>query len=233
MTNVKADRAGKSGVDKSGSAVDEPRRGRGRPQLRSDEETRSIVLEAARAEFAHSGYAATSMENLARRAGVSTKTLYRLFPNKPALFEAMVTERIDRFVSIVKLRGCEGGDIETALTEALMVCAELMLDGDVIALQRVIVAESDNFPDIAETFYRRAIMRTQDTLSSWLRAEQKRGTIELDDTDAAAGMLLGMLAFQPHRSVMFGHRPPLSREDRELRAKTCATLFLSGCRRSR
>jgi len=46
-------------------------------------------------------------------------------------------------------------------------------------------------------------------------------------------MLLGMLAFQPHRSVMFGHRPPLSREDRELRAKTCATLFLSGCRRSR
>jgi len=228
MTNVKADRE-----SKSGSAAVEPRRGRGRPQMRSDEETRSIILEAARAEFAHSGYAATSMESLARHAGVSTKTLYRLFPNKPALFEAMVTVRIDRFVSIVKLRACEGGNIETALTEALMVCAELMLDGDVIALQRVILAESDNFPDIAETFYRRAITRTQDTLANWLRAEQKRGAIELDDADAAAGMLLGMLAFQPHRSVMFGHRPPLSREDRELRAKTCATLFLSGCRRSR
>ena len=228
MTNVKADRAGKSD-----SAAAEPRRGRGRPQLRSDEETRSIVLEAARAEFAHSGYAATSMENLARRAGVSTKTLYRLFPNKPALFEAMVTERIDRFVSIVKLRGCEGGDIETALTEALMVCAELMLDGDVIALQRVIVAESDNFPDIAETFYRRAIMRTQDTLSSWLRAEQKRGTIELDDTDAAAGMLLGMLAFQPQRAVMFGHAPALGREELERRARICAELFLKGCARGR
>ena len=114
-----------------------------------------------------------------------------------------------------------------------MVCAELMLDGDVIALQRVIVAESDKFPDIAETFYRRAITRTQDTLANWLRAEQKRGTIELDDADAAAGMLLGMLAFQPHRSVMFGHRPPLSREEREQRAKTCARLFLRGCRRSR
>lgn len=228
MTNVKADR-----VNKSDSAVVEPRRGRGRPQLRSDEETRSIILEAARAEFAHSGYAATSMESLARHAGVSTKTLYRLFPNKPALFEAMVTVRIDRFVSIVKLRACEGGDIETALTEALMVCAELMLDGDVIALQRVILAESDNFPDIAETFYRRAITRTQDTLANWLRAEQKRGAIELDDADAAAGMLLGMLAFQPHRSVMFGHRPAPTREERELRAKTCAKLFLRGCRRLR
>jgi AcrR family transcriptional regulator len=228
MTKVKAHE-----VNKSDGAVVEPRRGRGRPQMRSDEETRSIILEAARAEFAHSGYAATSMESLARHAGVSTKTLYRLFPNKPALFEAMVTVRIDRFVSIVKLRACEGGDIETALTEALMVCAELMLDGDVIALQRVILAESDNFPDIAETFYRRAITRTQDTLANWLRAEQKRGAIELDDADAAAGMLLGMLAFQPHRSVMFGHRPAPTREERELRAKTCAKLFLRGCRRLR
>jgi len=228
MTKVKAHE-----VNKSDGAVVEPRRGRGRPQLRSDEETRSIILEAARAEFAHSGYAATSMESLARHAGVSTKTLYRLFPNKPALFEAMVTVRIDRFVSIVKLRACEGGNIETALTEALMVCAELMLDGDVIALQRVILAESDNFPDIAETFYRRAITRTQDTLANWLRAEQKRGAIELDDADAAAGMLLGMLAFQPHRSVMFGHRPAPTREERELRAKTCAKLFLRGCRRLR
>ena len=50
-------------------------------------------------EFADSGYAATSMESVARRAGVSTKTLYRLIPNKAALFEAMVTDRIDRFVS--------------------------------------------------------------------------------------------------------------------------------------
>src|SRR5215471_16435192 len=105
-----------NGMDESGGA-DEPRRGRGRPQLRSDEETRALILEAARYEFSHSGYAATSMENVARRASVSTKTLYRLVPNKAALFEAMVTERIDGFISVVKLRACDGGDIEAALTE--------------------------------------------------------------------------------------------------------------------
>src|ERR1700757_1348801 len=89
--------------------VDEPPR-RGRPQVRSDEETRAVIFDAARHEFAHSGYAATSMESVARRAGVSTKTLYRLIPNKVALFEAMVTERIDRFVSVVNLGACKGGD---------------------------------------------------------------------------------------------------------------------------
>src|SRR5712691_12233361 len=119
------------------------KRCRGRPQVRPDDETRRIVYEAARHEFAASGYAATSMENVARSAGVSTKTLYRLIPNKAALFEAMVTERIDRFASVVKLRACKGGDVEAALAEALIVCAELILDGDVIALQRVILGESD------------------------------------------------------------------------------------------
>ena len=224
MTVVKSD-------ERDYGAADEPRRGRGRPQLRSDEETRALILEAARYEFSHSGYAATSMENVARRASVSTKTLYRLVPNKAALFEAMVTARIDGFISVVKLRACDDDDIEAALTEALLVCAELMLDGDVIALQRVILADSDKFPDIAETFYRRAITRTQDTLANWLQAQQKRGAIELDDADAAAGMLLGMLAFQPHRSVMFGHRPAPTKEEREFRAKACARLFLRGCRR--
>ena len=133
-------------------AADEPRRGRGRPQLRSDEETRALILEAARYEFSHSGYAATSMENVARRASVSTKTLYRLVPNKAALFEAMVTERTDGFISVVKLRACDGGDIEAALTEALLVCAELMLDGDVIALQRVILATATSFRILRRPF---------------------------------------------------------------------------------
>src|SRR5215475_5304884 len=224
MTIVKA--------DKVGEGADETRRGRGRPQLRSDEETRTIIVEAARYEFSHSGYAATGMENVARRAGVSTKTLYRLLPNKAAVFEAMVTERIEVFVSTVKLRACEGGDVEAALTEALIVCADLILDGEVIALQRVIVGDSDKFPDIAETFFHKAITPTQNALANWLRAQVKRGTIELDDADTDAGMLLGMLALQPLRATLFGHRPPPTRDERAQRARTCARLFLRGCRRS-
>src|SRR6516165_7218779 len=111
----------------------EGRRCRGRPQTRPDEETRAILLEAARKEFVASGFAASSMESVARRAGVSTKTLYRLIPNKAALFEAMVTNRIDKFVSVVNLGACKG-DVEAALTEALIICGELLLDGEVIAL---------------------------------------------------------------------------------------------------
>src|SRR5215813_7768103 len=164
-----------------------PQRGRGRPQVRSDEDTLALIFDAARHEFAASGYAATCMENVARRAGVSTKTLYRLVPNKAALFEAMVTDRMENFISTVRLKACDGSNVEAALTEALIICADLMLESDVIDLQHMILGDSDKFPDIAETFFHKAITPTQAALATWLRAQQKRGTIVLDDADTAAG----------------------------------------------
>ena len=206
-------------------------RGRGRPRARSDDETRVVILEAARHEFASSGYAATSMESVARSSGVSTKTLYRLIPNKAALFEAMITDRIDRFTSVVRLSGKENAELQSALRDALLVCGELILDGEVIALQRVILGESDKFPEIAETFYQKAIRRTESTLGAWLKAQQARGLIDIDDADATAGMLLGMLVFQPQRAVWFGHAPPPDREALERRAAAVARLFLKGCAR--
>ena len=209
----------------------EVRRGRGRPQARCDEDTRAIIFDAARHEFAASGYAATSMEGVARRAGISTKTLYRLIPNKAALFEAMITNRIDTFASVVRLRACDGSDIEKALREALIVCGELILDGDVISLQRMIMGDNEKFPEVAETFFHKAIRRTERTLANWLQAQNERGLIKIDDSDAAAGMLLGMLAFQPQRAVMFGHAPTLSRDELARRAQAVAVLFLRGCAR--
>ena len=218
----------------AGEILAEAPRGRGRPQARSDEETRAIIFGAARAEFAATGYAATSMETVAKRAGISTKTLYRLIPNKAALFEAMVTDRIAGFVSRVTLRACEGGsDIEAALADALTACGELMLDGDVIALQRVILADTDRFPEVAETFFHKAITPTQNALAGWLRTQHKRELICLDDADVSAGMLLGMFAMQPLRAVMFGHIAPPSRQDIAQRAKSCAALFLRGCGHSK
>jgi AcrR family transcriptional regulator len=207
----------------------EVRRGRGRPQARCDEETRGVIFEAARHEFAVSGYAATSMDSVAGRAGVSTKTLYRLVPNKAALFEGMITSRIDAFASVVRVRACDGSDIKGALREALVVWGELILDGEVIALQRLILADGEKFPEIAETFYHKAIRRTEHTLANWLKAQSERGLIKVNDAETAAGMLLGMLVFQPQRAVLFGHAPPPDRAELERRAEMVAELFLRGC----
>ena len=211
---------------------DEPtqdRRCRGRPQIRPDDETRGIIYGAARHVFADNGYAATSMEAVARQAGVSTKTLYRLIPNKAALFEGMVTDRLDRTLTNVDLHAIDHADIEEALYAALMACAELTLDEEVIALQRMVLQEACKTSDIGGMFYRNGVARITAALADWLRTQQKRGLIELDDVEEAAGMLLGMVASAPRRAAMFGSVPLPPRAAIEARVRRCAALFLKGC----
>jgi AcrR family transcriptional regulator len=208
---------------------DQDKRCRGRPQVRPDDETREVIYEAARHEFAASGYAATSMETVARRAGVSTKTLYRLIPNKASLFEGMVSDRLDRFIFQVNLHAADHTDIEEALCTALMTCADLALDEETIAVQRMVLQEAGKFSDIAGMFYTNAILRTALALADWLRAQQARGLIALDDIDEAAGMLLGMVTSAPRRAALFGGVPLPSRSQIEARVRNCAALFLRGC----
>ena len=206
------------------------RRNRGRPQLRPDDETRQIVYEAARHEFAANGYAATSTETVARRAGISTKTLYRLFPNKAALFEAMLSNRLDNFLLDVTLHAADDVDIEAALNAALMICANLTLSEEVVAFQRMVLQEAGQFSDLAATFYKNGIARTIAALADWLRIQVKRGQIDLDDPDEAAGILIGMVASAPQRAAIYGGVPLPSRSEIERRVRTCASLFLRGCR---
>src|ERR1700733_4794535 len=205
------------------------RPGRGRPQLRSDEETRRIIYDAARREFAANGYAATSTEMVARRAGISTKTLYRLVSNKAALFESMVADRLDRLSLDITLSAGDDADIETALTTALMVCADVSLDAEVVAVQRVVLQEASQFSDLAATFYRNGVTRLIAALADWLRIQIQRGRLKLDDPVEAAGILIGMVASAPQRAAIYGGVPLPSRSQIERRVKLCTALFLKGC----
>jgi AcrR family transcriptional regulator len=206
------------------------RRCRGRPQLRPDDETRQIIYAAARHEFAANGYAATSTETVARRAGISTKTLYRLIPNKAALFEAMVANRLDNLLADVNLQAADDVDFETALNAAVLACANLSLDQEVVALQRTVLQEANQFSDLAATFYRNGIARLIAALADWLRGQVKRGRIKLDNPEETAGILIGMVASAPQRAAIYGGVPLPSPPEIERRVKTCASLFLRGYR---
>jgi AcrR family transcriptional regulator len=208
----------------------EERRLRGRPQVRPDDETRQVIFEAARHEFSDNGYAATSIERVARRAGVSTKTLYRLIPNKAALFEGMVSDRIDRFLSGIDLEAIDHSEIDESLYAALMACADLALDKEVVALQSMVLQEAGKFSDLAGAFYRNGIQRAVKALADWLTTQDKRGLIRLDDAEEAAGMLLGMVADAPRRATMFGGLPLPSRPQIEARVRKCVGVFLRGYR---
>ena len=222
-----------SKITKTADPSEDPcaeRRLRGRPQVRPDCDTRQLIFEAARHEFSDNGYAATSIESVARRAGVSTKTLYRLIPNKAALFEGMTSDRIDRFLSEINLDAIDHAELDKALFAALMACADLALDKEVVALQSMVLQEAGKFSELAGAFYRNGIQRAIKALADWLTVQQKRGLIEIDDAEEVAGMLLGMVADAPRRATMFGGKPLPSREQIETRVRKCVGIFLRGYR---
>jgi len=92
-------------------------------RLRADAvRNRAKVLEAARAAFAEHG-AEAQMEDVARRAGVGVGTVYRHFPTKQALAEALVEERFDRTIAFVRGLLDEEPDPWRALERCFEYCA--------------------------------------------------------------------------------------------------------------
>ena len=98
------------------------------------------ALDAALALVERCGVARTSLSDIARTAGCSRATLYRLFPGgKAHLFDAMGRRELHRFLGRVAQAVSEEPDAESALTVALTAAAAAMRDH--AALQRVLVHE--------------------------------------------------------------------------------------------
>lgn len=209
---------------------EEVRRSRGRPQLRPDCDTCSLVIEAARQEFQVQGYAATSMAAVAQRAGVSTKTMYRLIPNKAELFRSVVSDRIGQFLPAFDADLLDRLPLAEGLEHMVRAYGELTLGADTIGIIRLVLAECHRFPELAATFHEVAIVRVGQAMAAWLRRQADRGLIQLDDAQAAAGLLRGMMTMEPQRAVMLGQRAVPDAAEIAARAKWCSRLFLDGCR---
>jgi AcrR family transcriptional regulator len=182
--------------------------------------------------FIACGYSAANMDQVAKTAAVSKKTLYRLFPTKAELFRASIADRIDSFILALDEERVAKLPAEGALVRILTEYGRLTLSADTTALQKLVLAESDRFPELAADFYRGAVIATQRVFVRCLE-RLCREAIEIDDPDETAGMLRGMMIFEPSRGAMFGQKALPGIEEIENRATRCARLFLDGCRKDK
>ncbi|GAA3397328.1 TetR/AcrR family transcriptional regulator [Cryptosporangium minutisporangium] len=112
----------------------------------SADERREIVLRAALVEFARGGLDGTSTETIAHRAGISQPYLFRLFPNKKALFVATVGLCFQRVVDAFEdaAEGLAGEDAMVAMAQAY---TKLISDRDLLMHQLQAYASCGD-PDI-------------------------------------------------------------------------------------
>ncbi|WP_079191452.1 TetR/AcrR family transcriptional regulator [Streptomyces sp. CB00455] len=174
----------------------------------SAEERRESVIRAAMYEFARGGYYGTSTEVIAKRVGVSQPYLFRLFPNKQAIFLAAAvrcTEDI-RLAFEGAGEGLRGEDARKAMAAAYR---QLITDHpDKLQMQlqihvTVAAAEAAGEPEFGE-MVRAGWMRLWDTVHGPLG-----GDVEETTSFMASGMLINTLAamgFPPGHRVWEGVR---------------------------
>ncbi|MET9766494.1 TetR/AcrR family transcriptional regulator [Streptomyces sp. NPDC006415] len=106
----------------------------------SAEERRESVVRAAITEFARGGYNGTSTEVIARRVGVSQPYLFRLFPNKQAIFIAAAERCLQdtRRVFVVASEGLEGEEALHAMARAYQ--RLIVHDGEKLMMQMQVYA---------------------------------------------------------------------------------------------
>ena len=206
------------------------RKCRGRPQIRSDEETRTLIVEAAAEEFQANGYAAATMSAVAQRAGISTKTMYRLIPCKADLFKSVIETRIARFMLDFDLKALDNYELEKAVEYILLAFGSLTLNKETIALVRLVISESDRFPELAATFHQVAVVQTTGAIAKWLEVQRERGRLKFDDVHAAVAALRGMMTMDLQRTAMLSLSEVPTPEEIAKHARFCAKLFVSGCR---
>ncbi len=177
---------------------DPPRRGR-RKDARPGE-----LLGAALDLFVEKGYAATRVEEVASRAGVSKGTLFLYFPSKQDLFKAVVRENIaGRFAEWDK----ELESYEGTSQELVHYCFETWWErvGSTKAsgLGKLMLSEANNFPEIAE-FYRQEVVEPGHRLiRRVLQRGMDRGELRPLNLDQAVYLVLAPLMF-----LMFSQSTP-------------------------
>jgi AcrR family transcriptional regulator len=197
---------------------------RGMPEA----ERRTHLLEVASTVFIRDGYAATNMDDIARGAGMSKKTVYKLFPSKAALFEAVV---VDQLAPLRFGIDDAGLPLEEALNRRLLDAAELLLSPAKVGLCRLVIAEGPRYPELAEAFHRADLDSGASSLERWLAAQAAAGRLEVEDARDTAHMLWGMAIGSLHIELLLGMRGPPSPAEVRASVHRATRVFLDGARR--
>jgi len=208
------------------------RRHGGRPPRLQAEQIREQILDVATPLFLSHGYGATSIEEVAKQARMSKRTVYSRFRDKAELFGAVVHRLVERLrpPNSAPEQFFEGASLEAILQRLGRLILRAALSPPALALHRVIVADAKRFPELAaavnqEGTRRDAIRR----IAALIERESSPDRLRAGKAEFAAEQFLHMLVAGPQRRAL-GLGTPMSDEELDAWASDAVDLFLDGCR---
>jgi AcrR family transcriptional regulator len=160
------------------------------------------ILDAAREAFATRGFAATTMEDIAQRVGISRSAIYSRFESKEALFRALVEGLIGHVLpeAMPDLAGTSAPD---ALRRFIHVVMVRLGSGNIAFLPRLIIGEGQAFPDLVKFYHDHAITRVLGAIEAIIRHGVARGEFACANPALAARSVAGGMIFSALWRIVF------------------------------
>ena len=188
---------------------------------------RQELADVAMQVFLERGFANTTMQMIASRAGGSKETLYRHFESKEALFAEIVGRKAVR-ISGPESALARDGAPEEALFELGHTLLSLMTRSDTSSLFSVVVAEAPRSPQLAAIFYKHGPGATLERLTDYLRAATRPGDLHCEQPLRAAKLFLGAVVAQHHLYSLIGQPPtPVSEVEIREHVRAAIAMFLA------
>lgn len=147
------------------------------------------ILRGALPEFLENGYACTSMDKVAQKAGVSKQTLYSYFSDKDGLFTALIKHMACEKFKRVWSQPLEG-EPEKALRELAYRLLGEADDEDYLSFVRLIISESKTRPDLAQLFLSNCAQPAMQVLIGYF---QEHPELKFSDLEASARIFVGAI----------------------------------------
>lgn len=188
---------------------------------------RSAILRIAREFFLNDGYAAASMSQIAARVGGSKATLYNYFPSKKELFFAVSEAENARLMEILFHFEDFGGDMFEGVRGFCRRLIATVLQDDMVALYRVIVAESARFPELGQAIYETGYGPGMGRMAGLLQMAMDDGLLRQADPHKASELLLDLCQGSLHDYRLWGVCQDITPEEIASAADRAAAIFLT------
>jgi TetR/AcrR family transcriptional regulator of autoinduction and epiphytic fitness len=154
--------------------------------------SREAIVEAAERLFLERGFGSVSMDELAEAAGVARRTLYNQFASKEEIFREMLLRMSAQLENAFPAGIETQGDVDEVLHLIARMILELHKQPEYLGFLRMVVADSRQFPWIAEEFA--AVMEPQtERLVRYLAHLTAVGILDCRNPMLAAHQFMGML----------------------------------------
>jgi AcrR family transcriptional regulator len=164
------------------------------PRRRRKEARPSELTAAALALFVEKGFAATRLDDVAARAGVSKGTLYLYFESKEALFKAVIEEGMVAALAAAAQRLSDfHGSAAELLQQLLFGWWEQIGQTPMAGVTKLIACESSNFPEVAQYYHERVLTRGRALLRTTLQRGVASGEFRPVDIETAIDVIMAPL----------------------------------------